>query len=363
MKKIYLQKITQHDSVCYIGRIDPRELVRVATKIEIAQVQDAQRPLNGKRVKDISVYVSEEKGILPNTLTIASKDDKYTIQQCASPSDLYFMEFPENEVEFANFAESIDVMDGQHRLYSFDSKQRHLSDDEKYEIGFTLFVHPTLDERRKIFISCNEKQEKVSSNLLMWLKERLGMLKDDEKILYSIVAKLSNEFPLKGHIIMNAEKIKNGVKAKELMSFMKKAKVRDMSVDVTPLSEDAIVKVITTYLSAWQKIVGFKFAPDANGKFTANAGVAVKTAGLHYMILMLPSFWDRAIALQKHFDETFVEDTIKGLISKYGVERSEFFSCSDHKRHFADRTAIDRFADEGVKFIKSMGAGKFNPLG
>ena len=70
MKKIYLQKITQYGTECYIGKIDPRSLVRVAEKIEMSAVQDAQRPLNEKRVKSIANYVDGDKGILPNTLTI-----------------------------------------------------------------------------------------------------------------------------------------------------------------------------------------------------------------------------------------------------------------------------------------------------
>ena len=51
MKRIYLQKITQHGEICYIGKIDPRELVKVCTKVEMSEVQDAQRPLNKKRVQ------------------------------------------------------------------------------------------------------------------------------------------------------------------------------------------------------------------------------------------------------------------------------------------------------------------------
>lgn len=65
MKRIYLQKITQHGEICYIGKIDPRELVKVCTKVEMSEVQDAQRPLNKKRVQEISKYVSEEKRNTP----------------------------------------------------------------------------------------------------------------------------------------------------------------------------------------------------------------------------------------------------------------------------------------------------------
>ena len=53
MRKIFLQKITQHENICYIGKIDPRQLAKVAVKIEMGEVQDAQRPLSKKDcVKD-----------------------------------------------------------------------------------------------------------------------------------------------------------------------------------------------------------------------------------------------------------------------------------------------------------------------
>ena len=44
MKKVYLLKITQHGETCYVGKMDPRDLVRVAVKVEMGEVQDAQRP-------------------------------------------------------------------------------------------------------------------------------------------------------------------------------------------------------------------------------------------------------------------------------------------------------------------------------
>ena len=166
MKRIYLQKITQYGSVSYIGKIDPRELIKVAKKVEMSATQDAQRPLNEKRVKDIAKYVCDESGILPNTLTLATSDSRLSIKKLEGSLNLYYIDFPSEADEYTSYANSIDVMDGQHRLYSFASDIRLLSDDVEYEIGFTIYEKPTLSEKRKIFISCNEKQEKVSIGIL-----------------------------------------------------------------------------------------------------------------------------------------------------------------------------------------------------
>ncbi len=359
MKKLYLQKITQYSSTCYVGLADPRELVKVATKIEMSVTQDAQRPLNEKRVKDIAAYVGNESGILPNTLTLATKDDRFTVQLCDEEKQIYCIDFPSTEEEYNKFKDAIDVMDGQHRLYSFADDLRLISDNANYEIGFTLYIRPTLDERRRIFISCNEKQEKVSGNLLMWFKEKLNMLTSDEKAFYGVVSKLSNEFPLKGHIIMSAEKIKSGVKAKEVTAALKQAKVQDMAIGGNPLTDEQKVRVICTYLSAWQAVVGFSFDTSTSKA----AGAAKKMAGLKYMLLLLPAVWERAIALRKNFDQTFVEDTLKRFFSSCGVEKENFFTCDENKMYFRDRSGVDMFANQSVIKIKAIGAEDFNPLG
>lgn len=359
MKRIYLQKIVQYNSICYIGKIDPRELIRVVKKVEMSATQDAQRPLNEKRVKDIANYVSQENGILPNTLTLATTDYRFSIQECSDNKNLYYMEFPSEPDEFSKFADAIDVMDGQHRLYSFLAHIRSILDDSPYEIGFTIYEKPTLAEKRKIFISCNEKQEKVSGNLLMWFRAQLNMLTNDEKNFYNLVSLLSKEYPLKGHIIMSAEKIKNGVKSKEVIAAIKQAGIQNLMAGNAYMTDDQKVKVICTYLSVWEKVVEFSFTSST----AKTAGAAIKMAGLKYMLLLLPSFWERAISSKRLFDATFIEETLKKFIATTGVERDQFFIGEEHKMRFRDRTAVDLFAKQSIQLIKALDTEDFNPLG
>lgn len=358
MKKVFLQQITQHGTVCYLGKIDPRELVRVATKVEMSAVQDAQRPLNEKRVKDIAKYVEESDGILPNTLTLATKDSSFDVNQDPS-TKLYYIDFPETADEFDAFKEKIDVMDGQHRLYSFLDDICLLQKDEIYEMGFTLYIRPNLSRRRKIFVSCNEKQEKVSGNLLMWFKAQLNMLSEEEKNFYVVVQRLSEEYPLKGHIKMNAEKIKNGVSAKEIMLALKQAKIQDLEIDGQPLNDDEKVYLINTYLIAWEKFANFKFASSSS----RDAGAAVRMAGLKYMILLLPKIWERALLTQKDFTEDFVIDVLNQLATALGAEREGYFTCDVNKFKFRDRSMVDDFANTSNNIIVNLVAKKFNPLG
>ena len=356
MQRIYLQDIRQHGEVCYLGKIDPRILVKVATKVAMGETQDAQRPLSKKRVVDISKYV-EDAGILPNTLTLATKDSRFDIKKDAEKG-LFYIDFPSENSEFAQFVEAIDVMDGQHRLYSFLDDICKLHVDTPYEIGFTLYDKPTLSQKRKIFISCNEKQEKVSGNLLMWFRKQLNLLTEDELNFYNIVQQLSDSYPLKGHIIMSAEKITNGVKAKEVMSALKQAKIHNLMIAGKILTDDQKVKVITTYLIAWEKFADFKFATSK----LKDAGPAIKMAGLKFMLLLLPTIWSRAIKTQTSFTSEFVIDVLNSLATYKAVPREDFFTCDEHKLKFRDRTVSDIFAHECINIIESLDTGDFNPL-
>ena len=338
--------------------MDPRELVQVAVKVEMGEVQDAQRPLNKRRVQDISKYVAED-GILPNTLTIATKDNSFEIKPVEGSSDIYYIEFPSERSEYPRYNGTIDIMDGQHRLYSFLEDICQLDIDTPYEIGFTIYDKPTLSQRRRIFVTCNEKQEKVSGNLLMWFKIQLDMATDEEKNFYSVVQKLSEEYPLRGHVIMSAESIKNGVKAKEVMAAMKQAKIHNMRVGSNLLSVEQKVKVICTYLSAWEKFANFKFV----GSKLKEVGPAIKMAGLKFMLLLLPTVWERALNTRSNFNEEFILSSLSQLATHLGVERERFFTCEQHKFNFRDRSVTDEFAEKCRGIITSMDAGDFNPLG
>ncbi len=358
MKTIYLQKIIQHGKECYIGKADPRDLVRIAQNIEMSETQEAQRPLSEKKVKDLAKYIEAPDGLLPNTITIATKDDRLVVSPCPDDPQLFTMEIPESKSEFEQYVNSIDVMDGQHRLYSFRDDVRKISDNEMFEIGFTLYITPSLVERQTIFITCNEKQEKVNSNLLMFFREQLGMISQSDKEYFSLVNQLNNTYPLKGKIIMSAEKITNGFKANQVIDALRAARVDSMTKKQQPLTLAEKVSVISSYLKAWELVVGFSFT-----KSTAkSAGPAIKMAGFRYMMYLLKPIWDRAISTQQKFDQDYIKTTIQKMISQYGVPYGQFFTCNDHKLWFRDRTAIAAAANGSIEVINQLGSEDFDPL-
>ncbi len=360
MEKVYLQKVIQHSTECYVGKVDPRKLIKIAKVVEAGETQDAQRPLKLSKVKDIAKFVEDNSGILPTSITIASKGDKIKVKKCDELSSIYYFELPTEDNEIADFKECIEIMDGQHRLYSFDYDKQIclLNKTEPYELPFTLYINPSLDDRKRVFISCNEKQDKVDSNLLIFMKYQLGMIKKDEMENHELVEKLSKDDPLKGHIIMSAEKIKNGVKSKEIIDAIEKSGINKLEIKGNCLSVDDKFKMIRTYLLAWEHLVGFDFSTSTK----KNAGTAVTSAGLKYMIMLLPSVFEKSLSQQQRFDEDFVKKILRQFMSSIGVLPEEFFTCEKHKYKFRDRSVTGEFAQESITKIKTLDTGDFNPL-
>ena len=87
------------------------------------------------------------------------------------------------------------------------------------------------------------------------------------------------------------------------------------------------------YLIAWENVASFSFTASSKKE----AGAALTMAGLKYMLLLLPSVWERAIQLQHNFDQQFIEDTLKKFITSIAVERDSFFTCDENKMCFRDR--------------------------
>lgn len=367
MKRVYVERVKQHDKEYYIGKADPRDLVRMAKELEVGTTQDAQRPLQEKKLFQIRDHVTE-KGLLPNTLVLATCSQELVVNTSIATDEegnkveLLFLDIPVTDEEFDKYKDSIEAMDGQHRLYAFTEERRTLMDDENYEIGFTLFITPNLKEQREIFLICNEKQDKVASNLLMYFKEKLKMLEGPEKAYYSLVNRLNTELqsPLKGRIIMGAEKIKKGIKAQQLIKVLDSAKIKDISVSqngIKKLSEDDQLQMLCDYFKGWQKAINFSFMSPEN-----RDGAATKISGIRFMITMLRAFWDRAIQEKKVFSEQFVQETINGMLAAQAIAPDELFTGEKTAMVFRERSATVAFAEQCAEVIKKMDSNDFNPL-
>lgn len=364
MKEIYLLEVTQHSMKRYIGCISARQLVRLATTVELQAVQDAQRPINSKRLSEIADFVYSN-GTLSTSIVVGTKDDRLSVKNANINGipNLYKMSFPETDSEFENFKDSFDIMDGQHRLFSFLSDYCKLSDDDVFDITFEMYIKPTMREKRLIFKNTNEKQEKVASNLLMWFREKLNMLNEKEQTYHPIVALLNSEScsPLKDRIIMGAEKKTGGFKAEQLITILDKSDIKNISG--TPLTDEKMLTLLSEYLCGWENAVGSKFI-DRDKQL----GAFSKIAGLRFMILMLPTFFEQARTDREQITKKYIENKIKSLFAENGLEPADLFN-KDHdylkkigNNPFLAETSITILAKEWSNKLKSMSSGSFDPL-
>lgn len=372
MKKIYLSRVQQFNEVSYTGSVDPRKLVKMVDQsIEIGQVQDDQRPLDKKHIQEISEHVGKRNqglGLLPTSIIVGTKDKhKLTVETEAAPdgSTLYYMMIPDTDSELSQYANTIDISDGQHRVFAFNDTYRSpdLKDDDVFEVPVTFFITPQLVTRQNLFYTTNAKQKPVPPNLLMWLRDKLKLLSKPEEIYLPLVSKLNSEniSPLQGRIIMSAEPIKKGYKAKELVKILNKAKINDIGIIVSQtLSEQQMTKILSDYLNGWEQRYQLSFQHPKQDTMT-------KISGLRYILLLCPTFVEIAFTKQRAFDSAFVVEMIKELEEAKGVDpaNDETLFTKDTLSFRGEGATVKLAEDDGKAlkaYVQSKQTSGFNPF-
>lgn len=367
MKKIYLQRVTQGNTVFYSGVCDPRILVELCADTNQEDREKFQRVLDENRVKEIADYVGEapqNTGMLPTTLVLGTRSrDKLPVTRDPVISQFYYIEVPDQAAEFPQYRDVLDVMDGQHRLISFDGDNRKLAEDVPYEVTFNLYVCPTLSEKRKIFKTTNEKQKPVNSNLLMWFRDKLQMLGGSERIYHPVVELLNREStsPLCGRIIMGDERIPKGYKARQLIGILDKAKVKDFKARGREIPPEKMFQVISVYLQGWEDVCACKFREPQTGE------TATKISGLRYILLLLPTFWEYSLNRGQPFRESLLREVLQTFQEALGLEElRNVFTDENWSYAFQGEGATVKLAAEHASLLKThlqdVSVRNFDPL-
>jgi DGQHR domain-containing protein len=291
MKKYRLQEVRQKSSRFYSLVIDPRVIVKMIDEHKAGEVQVGQRPWDEKRVRDISKYVAgkfkdddnvKASGMIPNTPIINFKN-----KVIKKDNDGYFIELPSDKKEYRNFSNTIEIIDGQHRIRAFMSEYLDIafSDDTAYEMIFSVHEKLSIKEKKELFMITNEMQVKVPPNLLRMFKRELDLLKKDEEV-YDLVYSLSVEdfSPLKDRIIIGANKITKGYQESQISKILNKSKVFILLKGAN-FDREIMAKILSNYLSAWEVAKDVSFRDP--GKETTT-----KISGIRYMVFLFPSIWN-----------------------------------------------------------------------
>lgn len=143
-----------------------------------------QRLIKKNKVSAIKKFIENERGIFPTNIIISieSRDFKF------DPFGKAINEIQHGTLILPKKYHSINVIDGQHRLFAYDG----LEQAKKDLIYVVAFEFMELEDQIKTFIDINEKQTKVSPSLLWDLYPSI-LSKNDTKYRISILVKNLNE--------------------------------------------------------------------------------------------------------------------------------------------------------------------------
>lgn len=352
MKRYDLTRVHQNGKEFYVLVADPRVIVQLLPQYKPGEEQEVQRPWEEKRVREIARYVAgkfkddeniKSIGLIPNTPILNAKGKIKLEVDAEGP----YVMLPETDAEMKTYAETIEPIDGQHRIRAFMNEYIDVdfAASSVYEMCFSLFFQLSKREKQELFMITNEKQLKVSTNLLRMYKRELNLLKGDE-VVFDLVCVLNNEdfSPLKGRIMVGSKKITKGYQESQVSKILNKSDVyRQLSVIVDD-DHDKMAKIISNYLKAWEQVYGVSFQDP--GKETVT-----KISGLRYILFIFPAILD--IIVQRGKTATIAE--FKKIVQMIpdAIEVDDVFTDPSTSYSFQGEGATTTLAKHHMSILKA----------
>lgn len=347
--KIKALKFNQKSKDIYVFAANPHYILQmVKIKSNSSGDEYFQRPYDEKRVEEIKNYVlGKDKlfkkgkditatGYIPNAIVL-NLNSKFKLDD---NDDNYFISFPETN-KIKDYKNSIEIIDGQHRLLAFDKEVSEKFGKDLYQITFVAFFNLTMDEKREIFMVLNERQKSVSKNILLRHKKLLNLLLDEDETRYEVLSRLNadKDSPFFDKLIVGGEKIKYGIKIVEFDRELNNSKALDDLIKSDGQLRKDGYKLIKNYFNAWCKVF--------NNIWFINNNTITKMAGIRFMCHLFPSLYDILRNRDKNFKvEKFVE-LIKEIKSDYFDDKFNL-KIEKYSKSFLER-------GETIKLAKSIG--------
>lgn len=349
MTKISLLPIHQKDKIFYSMVADPRVICALTKFNKTNEVQEYQRPWKEKKVKEIAKLVGGNmplnpdaekekiqiaKGIIPNCPILQLIDSKKIVKEGES----YFLLIGDSDEELFETP-----IDGQHRLMAFDPDYCSIQDDETYEMCFIVFTKLSLNDKRELFIICNDKQDKVPKEVTLAQKQAMGLLSNDVDFYYSLVESLDKEVnsPYKDRLKINGEYIVSGLSPSSLVTFIKGSTFLSYFDDANKRDR------FLTYIFAWGDVFDEEMHDKKHPLFKAN--------GFNFIMMVAPDICE----IFKTLHRPFTEENLKEILIKLKniCESESIFNSSN----FGGQTPSTNIAHEmGRKLIdECIGEGGF----
>lgn len=185
-------KVIQPLGEFYIASIDSKTLCdithfdvrRILKEREIESYLGIQRPLNKKRVAEISDYVKTVDACFPTAVILAveGKCVKYDAEKSGMTLSNYLT--PNEGEEPIHFVEIAKVLDGQHRIEGIRGYE-----GDSFQINVSIFVDVDIATQAYIFSTVNLAQTKVNRSLAYDLFD-LAKARSPQKTCHNIAVAL-----------------------------------------------------------------------------------------------------------------------------------------------------------------------------
>jgi DGQHR domain-containing protein len=242
-------EIKQKGIRMYLGTIHPGQLLKIAyvTRRARRSTHAYQRMLSRQRIQDIATFVSSKRAeaLLPNTIIVVF-DSEMSVQNLVNyHPNLQQLDIPRKYC-------SAWIIDGQHRAFGFvGTKFADWSDDKFEPFDLPIVIFRKLDDikQTKTFITINENQKKIKSELLCDLSTMTGDI--SQRLTWaSAIAKDLND--------------------NENSPLFERVKVTELDVN-RPISLSSLVQ-----FGLLQTLLGFKKGPTFSGPLAILAPIQAK---------------------------------------------------------------------------------------
>ncbi len=149
--------------------LEPLCFIEAATR---DKKRGLQRVTEASRLKEIGEYIdSGVNALLPNNI-ILNLTHAVSIVPDAD-QHMATISFPADEGDFGF------VVDGQHRLFSFQDEYRKINDGDRFDLPVVALHGATEEQVGATFVAINVNQKPVNKDLLTQMRAILGLLDND----------------------------------------------------------------------------------------------------------------------------------------------------------------------------------------
>ncbi|MGC2661125.1 MAG: DGQHR domain-containing protein [Bryobacteraceae bacterium] len=305
MKRVRALAFKQKTTKLYCFTMSAMELeplcyVEPATRDNAKGLQRVTEP---SRLREISGYLnSGERAILPNNIILNLKPEVMVEENGDGTVTLVF---PEDKGDFGF------VVDGQHRLFSFNDEYREMPADGSFELPVVALHNATEEMVGQTFVEINVNQKPVNKDLLTQMKAILGLLDTDyENSAIDLIHGLDEDkqSPLYDRVLRFPKERNKWIKVTQVFPIVVGFLLPGGCLHSKTNAERK--QILIAYLEAVQSSF-----PDAWADSDTAAYSLLQTAGLQIMLSILPDAMQRCDFLEQfNYTAASFERQLKPLV-------------------------------------------------